>query len=290
MRPPVIILGMHRSGTAILVELLKRLGFHRGSHVERNSEATFFLRRNDWMLRRAGGAWDHPVPAKAMLADEGIRSGLIQLMKNSVASVSFLDYTGLRGRAVCDGAWGWKDPRNIFTLAVWAGVFPGSRVLYLQRNGVDVAASLRARARDLFEGRTGVMGRSSLPRRLLEAFRHFEFHGHFTSTFRCLSIDESFALWEEYVTEAEAALTAFQGESLSLRFEELVANPESTLRRIVSFCGLDPTDNEISDCSAQLKADRVNAYRADPELVRFHDRVKGNELMVRLGYADRSRE
>ncbi len=31
-------------------------------------------------------------------------------------------------------AWGWKDPRNTFTLPMWLSIFPKARVLHVLRN------------------------------------------------------------------------------------------------------------------------------------------------------------
>jgi hypothetical protein len=40
--PPVIIIGMSRSGTTMLVEMLEQLGLFVGRKKTRNNEAVFF--------------------------------------------------------------------------------------------------------------------------------------------------------------------------------------------------------------------------------------------------------
>jgi hypothetical protein len=40
--PPVIIIGMSRSGTTLLVEMLEQLGLFAGNKKTRNNEALFF--------------------------------------------------------------------------------------------------------------------------------------------------------------------------------------------------------------------------------------------------------
>ena len=43
---PLIILGMHRSGTSLAVRLLTAVGIHMGSHLSRDAEAIFFQKLN----------------------------------------------------------------------------------------------------------------------------------------------------------------------------------------------------------------------------------------------------
>ena len=51
-------------------------------------------------------------------------------------------YLAYRSLERFDQPWGWKDPRNVFTLPLWLRVFPEAKIIYIVRNGVDVAASL----------------------------------------------------------------------------------------------------------------------------------------------------
>lgn len=43
--------------------------------------------------------------------------------------------------------WGWKDPRNTFTLKMWLELFPEAKVIHLCRNQEDVVRSLQQRNR-----------------------------------------------------------------------------------------------------------------------------------------------
>ncbi len=42
-------------------------------------------------------------------------------------------------------SWGWKDPRNTFTLPMWLGLFPRARVIHIHRQQKDVVKSLQQR-------------------------------------------------------------------------------------------------------------------------------------------------
>ena len=64
---PVILLGMHRSGTAMIARLLDALGLFQGSELQEDHESTWFLEINDLLLRRVNAAWDNPDPICSFL-------------------------------------------------------------------------------------------------------------------------------------------------------------------------------------------------------------------------------
>ena len=47
---PVIIIGMHRSGTSMLTRLLEKAGLFVGHEKENNWEAWFFPKINQWLF------------------------------------------------------------------------------------------------------------------------------------------------------------------------------------------------------------------------------------------------
>jgi hypothetical protein len=59
--PPIIILGMHRSGTSMINGLLQRAGVFIGHRQlpSRQHEAVFFLRFNEWIFSQANATWDN---------------------------------------------------------------------------------------------------------------------------------------------------------------------------------------------------------------------------------------
>ena len=57
---PIIILGMHRSGTTMIVKMLQEMGLFIGWDLEENYEARFFFSRNETILNSCGGSWDNP--------------------------------------------------------------------------------------------------------------------------------------------------------------------------------------------------------------------------------------
>ena len=63
-KPPVIIIGMHRSGTTLLSKLLENAGIFMGNKKEINNEALFFLKFNEYIFKQASASWDSPINLK----------------------------------------------------------------------------------------------------------------------------------------------------------------------------------------------------------------------------------
>ena len=54
---PVIVIGMHRSGTTLLVRLLMEMGIYMGRKLLKNAESLYFQRLNREMFSSAGARW-----------------------------------------------------------------------------------------------------------------------------------------------------------------------------------------------------------------------------------------
>jgi hypothetical protein len=155
--PPIIIIGMHRSGTSLLSRMLEDLGLFLGKIKDENHEAVFFQAINDWLLWQAGGAWDNPTPIQLLLdnpemserTSDYIRHYLLTSPR-AASYVGWLNYLRHRCLVPLTRPWGWKDPRNTFTLPIWLSIFPRAKIIHLHRSGMDVALSLRRRGRQEF--------------------------------------------------------------------------------------------------------------------------------------------
>ena len=62
--PPLIIIGMHRSGTSMVTRMLQGAGVFTGRRLEMNGAARFFQRINRWLFHLNRATWDHPRPVK----------------------------------------------------------------------------------------------------------------------------------------------------------------------------------------------------------------------------------
>ena len=57
---PIIIIGMHRSGTSMITRFIEDSGVFIGkkNKMGPNSEAFFFQKINEWLLYQKGASWD----------------------------------------------------------------------------------------------------------------------------------------------------------------------------------------------------------------------------------------
>lgn len=254
-RPPVIMIGMHRSGTSLAGRLLGRLGLFSGAWKDENDEAMLFLELNKRLFRRAGARWDEPGPAAGLTGIAVETAARVRPWLSGPRAALFLGsrrYLRYRSLDRLDVPWGWKDPRNTYTLPVWLTIFPAARVLFIERHGVDVARSLEVRsARPALRLRLPWSGRSAV-------------------SARCAELEGGLSLWAEYQSQARTALAGLPAERvLRLRYEELLEQPAATLARAAEFCGLDAAESELGAAVAAIRAERAYAYRRDERLVAF---------------------
>lgn len=273
-----------------MVRILMRLGLFGGAFRTADEEASFFVVRNEFLLQRAGGSWDRPLPCQEMLAKPDFFQYAVDLMRRGVFSYHFLEYTGIGGAlrrvASTPGVrWGWKDPRNVFTLPVWQAVFPEAKLLMIHRNGIDVAHSLNRRAR----GRNGnplprgLLNTPSTRRRLINLLRPVAVFGEGYSA-RCTELADSFAVWEEYTSEALAQYETWTNAKMSLRFEDLLSEPDLWIQRLADFCELPVSQDRLGDITRELRPERAFAFRKGAEHQELYEQFARSPAMQAVGY------
>lgn len=259
---PLIIAGMHRSGTSMLTSILGELGLFIGQKRDENDEATFFLNLNNWLLRQAGAAWDYPEPFEAFLSDADLVAARAAQLRHMLTMPRAVEYLGITRYlktgdiARLDVPWGWKDPRNTFTLPVWRKVFPGARLLVIHRHGADVASSLAVRAQRVKKQLVAnPVHMSRWNWRLPVSNNSFN---------RCLDLEESLKLWESYTATANRHALELGPNALVLKYEEFLARPAEEIARIVRFAGLAAEPEAIARAVGRLRRDRAYGYRDNP--------------------------
>lgn len=140
---PICIAGMHRSGTSMVVRLLKECGLALGPETdlylpaEDNPEGFWenkrFVELNNRLLSHLGGAWDVPPSASPGWEDDPALAPLAAKAAELIRS-----FEG-------ETTWGWKDPRNSLTLPFWLKLIPELKVIVCLRNPVEVGRSLGKR-------------------------------------------------------------------------------------------------------------------------------------------------
>lgn len=270
MQAPIVLLGMHRSGTSMLAKLLDDFGLFTGNQKDENDEAVFFKQINDWLLTQCGGRWDMPHAINHLWRNKNIldwNECYVRYLLNSPRSIMYLGlrkYIATRGIDRLKIPWGWKDPRNTFTLPFWTRLFPELKVIYIERHGVDVANSLRVRSQKGME----IIGKTYLKYRMLTIIHPKR--GGFLESPRCASIDGGFSLWREYVDQAEQVLgTLSLHRVLKLRYEQLLLNPIQHLLECADFCGLDISREKVEPITDTINADRAFSYKKSEKLIEF---------------------
>ena len=270
MRQPVIFIGMHRSGTSMIGRLLENLGLFAGTRKDENNEAIFFRQINHWLLSQSGARWDTPQALQYLSHNEPLltlQDGYIRQLLDGPRAVLFL---GLRRYLVSGGItrltipWGWKDPRNTFTLPMWLRLFPGARVVYIERHGVDVAQSLRVRSEKI---RVYANRKYKKYRKMISVHPK---QGGFTDSPRCISLEGGFSLWQEYMQQAAQVMQQLPGERvLKLRYEQVLEAPVQHLQTSADFCGLNVANQQLQALVTGVNADRAYSYQNNPELKEF---------------------
>ena len=284
-RDPVIVIGMHRSGTSMLTRSLQGFGLYMGRGATRNEECRWTNLLNEWIFRQASATWERPEGVDSLLADPDARPLVADYLAGVTDGPAAIRYLGLRRwlryRSLCaiSEPWGWKEPRNTFTLPFWLEVFPKARVLHIMRHGVDVMASLRSRraramsaaAARYRRGRAGYVNNPFAPKR--SGFAHSPRIGDPAG-----GLD----LWRAYTDRARGHVRNLGARALEMRYEDLLFEPESHLRAVVEFCGLDVSDHGLASAAAGFRPDRAFAYRNDPALRAFGE--ENEKALRRCGY------
>ncbi len=272
--PPVIVIGMHRSGTSLVAAMLARLGVYMGSGTElaaagadpalRSSgyaEAGEFFRLNELLLRRAGATWDRVEPFLERRRGGGARSDVLLLAAATYGPLQpFLRGLPRGGR----GAWGWKDPRSTLTLPYWLALFPEARVLHVRREREATAASVHRRAVAWSEGpgaHARVSGRDLLaagladPARAARALlRRVRRGSAAPPADSCLDLDYCRRLCDVYQAEClryRELGDRYPGDRfMELRYEELIREPWAAAERLARFGGVARSAADLAGAAA----------------------------------------
>ena len=294
---PVVVIGMHRSGTRLAAQILERLGVFMGADQQGDSESVTFMLINEGILHQCSAFWSEPMPAHFALSQPEVVERVAASTRRTLSARfgNFVGRSGWRPGPSAEGSqsgpkregprpgsssersrpFGWKDPRNTFTLPVWKQIFPKLRVLHIVRHGVDVAASLARRHSKALRASTG----EPVPPALTVIRDHAL---GILSSRRGWTLPEALTMWEQYVEKARIEMADLDDRALEIHFEDLLEQPDGVVPRVARFCGA-PTSDGDNAAYEDLAAGRAFAFRRDRELVAFADRSRG--ILERFGYS-----
>lgn len=288
-QPPIIVIGMHRSGTTLVARVLEQMGIFMGNQVDHNHEAVFFLQLNKWMFDQAHAYWDNPHPFLALLEHQDLCAKISSQMTRFLKSPGAASYLGwptyLRHRdvAALPAAWGWKDPRNTFTLPLWRTIFPDAKVIHVFRHGVDTAVSLFHRSTKSQHRTTDKLNWKG--KLLLYGTRHRGVFA-FCNSIACLEPTYGFSLWEQYITQAERVLAQIpEQQKISVCFESLMQSPDSELSRLSTFVGQTISASQRQTIASQFDPGRTFAYRHSDVGRALFQTVQSSPVLKRMGYS-----
>jgi hypothetical protein len=266
--PPLLTLGVRRSGTTLL-----RVMLDRHSQLAVPDESYFVPQLADRHLRRIDAdefvddlrrlntlaEWDVPLDEVRSRLHDGMSVG------EAIGTV-YAVYAAERGKP----RWGDKTPMYMQNLRLLQRLFPGARFVHLIRDGRDAALSFLAMPR-------GIVTETWM-------------HPRTPAEFACQ--------WRTEVAAARRLGRRVGARYLEVRYEELVADPERALRRICAFAGLEyePAMVEYAgnvDVSAKPHQQRLmqppttgvrnwRTQMSSADVVAF-ERVAG-DLLQELGY------
>jgi hypothetical protein len=262
---PIVVIGMHRSGTRVAVDVLDKLGVFMGADRQADAESVTFMLLNERILHQCGAFWSEPMAAHFLLAEPRAQEQLAASALEALASQldRYAGPTGWHRGAKELPPFGWKDPRNTFTLPVWKHVFPHLRAVHVVRHGVDVAASLARRHGQALRAATG----EAVPPALTVIRDHAL---GILSSRRGWTLAEALTMWEQYVEKARAECAALGERAFEIRYETLLSEPERVVPALAAFCGVPvPAPATVAALLDGLERNRAFAFRRDPALREF---------------------
>ena len=256
---PILITGMHRSGTSLVSKILMKNRINLGSYQDNNNESIYFQRLNRWIMSCLGSSWDNPLSLKN-INENDLQIIVNQLEKNIdnrlTNSVYFGFFNILLSRCFYsyNKPFGWKDPSNVFTAVVWKNIFPDLKIINLTRDPLDVSISLLNRQSLLKESdKTLFIDSLSSFIPLLSISK-----GNILSSFNLSSIDDCLILYKKYLIEMESNNKIFGSNILNIKYKNLLEYPEAELMKIYKFCKIKP-DN-IKTTIKDIDCNNLNKY------------------------------
>lgn len=219
-RPPVLIIGAHRSGTSATAHALQLLGLQIGQHLDSHFEPYLLQRVHEDYLRRVGARWFEPRPFLNHLeTHQGLRDCVNYLREKR--SPKLFGYRAnaegfwMRTRLRFGASWGWKEPRTTLFARAWLEIFPNAKLLHIVRDPRAAAESIVARELKFQAAGDAPSGKID-------------------------NVDSATDVVLAYIEAGERL--ANSPNYRRVQFEDLQANPPYVLKDVAEFCEL-PLDH-----------------------------------------------
>jgi len=243
---PVVICGMHRSGTSLITQILHDCGLYLGPEDQFLETRLYdnptgywefapIMKFSDRLLREIGASWKDIAPLFSETWLDEI--SLEEKQREAEESLAPLFNQG--------SAWGWKDPRTTVLLPFWKTCFPEIKLVVCVRNPLEVAYSLSKRV-----------------------ISHVDF-------------EPGLKLWREYYEILQRDLS--NGHTLFVHYERLFHSPKEEISRLCDFAGLSLDGEKMSSAIARIKPEYYRGVATDELLEAFPNLPDGIlELYAKL--------
>ena len=270
LKDPIIVVGMHRSGTSVVARILSHLNVNMGHLRETNHEPRAYIALNNWILLQAGTTWQYPHEFDRLLRHSEARNSVIESI--SLASERFVMkfmHWQLPSKKYC--GWGWKDPRNSITLPIWIALYPSAKIIYVKRHGVPVASSLMVRKKKWSPNDLRWWHRVLAPIKPGPGLGA-----------RLWDIDSAFDLWEEYCRVTERNCLDSQARVLNIRYEDLMKEPHIIVDQLKQFVDSNATSANVARAIQEVKRKDPFSFRQTQGLGELEKR--NSQRLKKLGY------
>ena len=269
---PILLVGMHRSGTSLMSSLLAMFDVHMGSDLDPNAESKHFRSLNKHTFQAVHADWNTPdLVTDAVKSPTFVAAQADYYRAHLLIGVGGLLYWGYRRwltlrRGAGLPFWGWKDPRTSLTLASWLQVFPQAHVVHIIRNGIDVAISLH--------------------RRHIAKSKRWRVHPDHRDP-RGFDFRFCFSLWERYQAHLLTCRTTVPVEQYTeLYYETLLREPEATLRHVLSCLSVPFEEKQLAGAAATIDVGRLDNRTYAAAYQGIIPELRENPLMRALGYSE----
>jgi len=245
---PILICGMHRSGTSLIAQMLFDCGLYLGeeftlmkAHTEDNPtgywEYNEIVKFSEGLITKLQGSWSNPNPFQNPSWLQNIN-----LKEEQQLAVNILSPIMKPSRI-----WGWKDPRITIILPFWKTLFSRFKLVICLRNPLEVAFSLSKRL-----------------------------NGH-------VDYAQGLRLWQDY---HEILLRDCTGlDYIVVHYQTMLCEPKKELNRLCHFVNLAPSNENLKRSIMRIK---TNLYRsiASVELLKSSEKLPPRLLEIYQNFSE----
>lgn len=227
----IVVLGMHRSGTSLVANILHELGVFLGEKLDGANpwnewgqwEDHDFVSMNHHILKVSDTNWATPPPKEIITASA------------DMVVADILDLVGWKqGRDL--PLWGWKDPRTCLMAHIYHPMLINPYYIQVTRKTGDVIKSLMRRAVEAAQIARGMIVAGLIVPEATEEMLEATW-----------SQDQWKKLIHRYIDDTTTFLSSVDSPRIKVRYEDLMDRRKSKreVERIAEFVGSDKVDKAL---------------------------------------------